>query len=231
MSFLIAPTEPVEIKALGVVSSVPEQLGVDVLWSSPHGLCGVQRKTVSDLIASVRDQRLGKELEQMTKLAMRGLIVEGTPQWTRDGSYLGFGQQKWSQKHHRGVLMSAQMRGVIVLGTASHLETLDAIIQMEEWSKREQHVSSLLYRGNGKGDDWGDLSHRATAVHFLSGCPGLGVELAGRIFDHFGCVPIGLTVTREQLLEVKGLGKKKVDQIMSVLKGGPVTTVTGDDHA
>lgn len=227
MSFLISPAEPLEIKALGTVSPVPEKVGVDILWSSPHGLCGAQRKTVSDLIASVRDQRLGKELEQMRKLAMRGLIIEGHPQWTRDGHLLSqYGN--WTQKHHRGVMMSAQVKGVIVLTTRDHLETLDAVTQMEEWSKREEHVSSMLYRGNGKGDDWGDLSHRATAIHFLSGMPGLGVELAGRLFDHFGKVPFGWSVTREELLEVKGIGKKKVDALYSVLKGGPVTSVTGE---
>lgn len=225
MGYLVAPTEPDEIKVLGTVSSVPEAVGCDILWSAPMGLCGVQRKQLNDLIASVRDQRLGKELEQMQKLAMKGLIVEGAPQWTRDGSLLAQ-HTKWSQKQHRGVLMSAQLRGVIVLTTRDHLETLDAVVQMEEWSRKEEKVSSLLYRGNGK-DEWGDLSHRATAVHFMSGLEGVGIELAGRIFDAFGCVPLGWTVSREDLLTVKGIGKKKVDSLLRVLKGGPVTNVTG----
>lgn len=217
--YLIAPTEPKEIAALGQTSSMPEMVGADILWSGRHGLCGVQRKTIPDLIASVRDTRLGKEFEQMQRLAFRGLVVEGNPQWTRDGDLLD-NHSRWTMRQHRGVLMSAQVKGIVVLTTRNHLETLDAVTQMTEWSNKEDQVSSMLYRGNGKGDGWGQLTDRSTAIHFLSGIPGMGVELAARLFDQFGRVPITWSVTREELLEVPGLGPKRVDQLLKVLSDG-----------
>lgn len=216
MSFLISPTEPRQIQAMGVTSSIPERLGVDILWDGRLGLCGVQRKTVSDLIASVRDGRLGKEIEQMERLTFKGFVVEGRPQWTLDGELLGdYG--RWSEKQHRGVLMSVQSRGIITLHSDGHLGTIRVVEHMAEWSRKEMSESSMLYRGNGRGDNWGQMTDRSTGVHFLSGIPGIGVELAGRIFDHFGRVPISWSVTPQELMEVKGLGKKKVAQLVKVL--------------
>lgn len=227
MTYLISPAEPLEIRALGQSSPVPEMLGCDIVWSGRKGLCGVQRKTIPDLISSVRDNRLGREFEQMERLVLRGLVVEGSPHWTRDGELLGqYGT--WSLKQHRGVLMSAQVKGVIVVTTANHLESLDAIVQMQEWSLRDETVSSLLYRGNRR-NEWGNLDDRTTACHFLSGIPSIGLEIAGRIFDHFGRVPISWDVTAEELSQVKGIGKKRAEQLTKVLGTKTRYLVTGAD--
>lgn len=215
-SFLIAPSEPPEIAHIGQTSSVPEQLGVDILWSGSHGLCGVQRKTVADLIASARDTRLGREFEQMQRLAFRALVVEGTPSWTRDGELLG--RQNWTLKNHRGVLLKAQTMGVLVLTSRDHMDTIAVIEHLVEWSEKEERTSTMLARGNGKGDAWGKLTDKATAVHFLSGIPGFSTVLAERVFDHFGRVPIVWDVTKDELLEVHGVGKKKVDQLLKLLE-------------
>lgn len=225
--FLIAPTEPPEIQVLGTRSPVPESVGCDVLWAGRNGLCGVQRKTVSDLIASVQnDDRLGKEFEQMRKLAWKGLVVEGTPQWTRDG-YLLDGHKSWSAKQHRGVLMSAQMKGVVVVQSRNHLDTCDAIHHMYEWSNKQDHASSLLYRGNGKSE-WGELTDESTAVHLMSAFPGIGTELARRIFQAFGRVPIQWSVSEEELAAIHGIGKKKLESLMKLMS---VTNVTeGSDE-
>jgi len=68
---LVAPTEPMTLKALGTVSLVPEDYGSDFLWASPvFGLVGVQRKEASDFVASVMDGRLDKELAQMKQLGL-----------------------------------------------------------------------------------------------------------------------------------------------------------------
>lgn len=219
-SFLVSPTEPLAIRVVGQVSSVPEMLGADVIWKGNAGMCGVQRKTVADLIASVRDGRLGKELEQMSRLSFKALIVEGSPMWTTEGELLdGDVRSHWSQKQHRGVLLSAQLKGVVVLGTRSHVETLDAIVQLAEWSERDEgRPSSLLNRGNGRPDGWGSLSDRGTAIHFLSGIEGVGPELAARIFDRFGRVPISWDCDSEELASVRGIGKKKLEKLLKVLE-------------
>lgn len=187
-----------------------------MLWSGRSGLCGVQRKAVPDLIASVRDGRLGKEFAQMERLTLRGLVVEGSPQWTLDGQLLE-GSTSWSIKQHRGILMSAQLKGIVVLTSRNHLDTLDAIHHMAEWSERDEQVSSLLSRGGPKPDKWGKLTDRATAIHVMSGIPMIGPELAARIFDTFGKVPLQWTVTEEELREVKGLGPKRAKSLMAIL--------------
>jgi ERCC4-type nuclease len=51
----------------------------------------------------------------------------------------------------------------------------------------------------------------------LQGFDGIGPELAERIVDHFGRVPLSWTVGEGELAKVKGLGKKKVAKMVKVL--------------
>lgn len=216
-SFLVAPTERPPISSMGPSSSLPERYGVDVFWTSTDKLtCGVQRKTVSDLVASVRDGRLGREVEQMRALDRQALVIEGTPHWTADGT-LHDQYSKWTQAQHWGVLFSAQEAGVWLADSRTGAETVQRI---EHLAKRWDHpagTSSLLNRAASKHDGWGRMDDRATAVYVLSGLPGIGLELAERIYDKFGRAPISLSCEDDELLEVEGLGPKRLAQIKRAL--------------
>jgi ERCC4-type nuclease len=76
----------------------PERLGADVLWRSPHwGLVGVQRKEAADFVSSVHDGRLAKESQQMSRLGLAVLMLEGRFRWTTDGELAtGYGS-RWSK--------------------------------------------------------------------------------------------------------------------------------------
>src|SRR5512139_620381 len=83
---MIAPTEPAALRALGTVKLTPERFGVDIMWGSTvTGLCGIQRKEISDFFASMTDGRLAKERAQMQGLDLRVLVIEGRPMWTTEG--------------------------------------------------------------------------------------------------------------------------------------------------
>src|SRR5215472_11777188 len=86
---LISPTEPAEFRVLGEVSSVPELYGADFLMYGPKiGRVGVQRKEINDFVASIRDDRLAKEVAQLKSLNVGMLVLEGGVEWTNDGSLL-----------------------------------------------------------------------------------------------------------------------------------------------
>lgn len=213
---LTAPTERPPFSQLGPTSSLPEKFGVDVMWSTRHGTAGLQRKEVMDLVASVRDGRLGKELVQMSSLSVAFLCVEGTPAWDREGN-LQSQHTRWTRRQHWGVMLSIQSQGVMVLETRNALETCSLVEYLCEWSDKEERTSSLLARPGPTKNGWGRMDDRGTAIHVLSGLPGISTELATRMYDAFGRAPIGLTVTKEQLLAVDGLGPKRVDSIVKAL--------------
>lgn len=155
----------------------------------------------------------------MERLVFRGLVIEGHVQWTRDGEFLGDYSGGWDLKKHRGVLMRVQSKGVMVLDSRNHLDTLDAVTHMAEWSEKEENqVSSLLQRG-GPRSEWGTHTDRDTAVWILTSIGGIGRELAARIFDHFGRVPISWDADRTELAKVPGLGPKRLDALFKSLPG------------
>lgn len=64
---------------------------------------------------------------------------------------------------------------------------------------------------------WGTPTNREFAVYVMSSLPGVGVELAGRIWEHFGRIPFVWEVSVEELCEVQGIGKKKAEKMIAAL--------------
>jgi len=105
----VSPAEPSAIRTHFEVSSVCEQHGADFMFSSPHGMIGVQRKEVRDLVASIRDDRIAREIGQSRQLAQLVLIVEGDWKWKRNnesGRVDGFTRQQFD-----GLMLSFQSHG------------------------------------------------------------------------------------------------------------------------
>lgn len=216
---LIAPSEPPLIKALGTVSSTPEKYGADILWAerAVSGLIGVQRKEVSDLIGSVQDGRLNKEIVQMRACHLAFLIVEGHPHWTSDGT-LVHRWARWTRGQHYSLLRSVQTRGIVVEYTETTADTVGRIEDIHRWAAKADHTS-LDRRPKPGPDEWGKVTDRGWGLHLLQSVPGIGPKQAELIWDHFGKVPVGLSVTREDLAAIKGLGPKRVDSMFKAFGG------------
>ena len=212
MAILIAPTEPSRLKAIGTVSSVPETFGADIMWSCAQvgGLVGVQRKELRDLIASVHDGRLAKEVQQLSRVAYACLIVEGQPRWTNDGALVD-PYTKWTKHSHRSLLRSVQARGIEVCVSDSVTDTVMAVMELAEYLKKETH-DALDRRPKPRGE-WGDPTEKDFAMHVLQSAPGVGPKMAGAIYDHFDGVPIGWTITRDELEEVAGIGPGRASKL------------------
>lgn len=216
---LVAPTEPHALKKLGTVSSRPERMGVDFLFSAGGQWCGVQRKEISDLIASVHDGRLQREAAQMQGLSKRMLVVEGKLQWTMDGVLMGKGfGRDWTLQMHRGILWSLQDRGIWVAGSDDHNGTASCILHFEAWCKKAKHTA--LTRRPGPESLWGSPDNRDFGMHLLMGIDGIGPEMAGAIYDEFGGVPMAWTVGEDDLTRIKGIGKVKAGKLLAALRHG-----------
>jgi ERCC4-type nuclease len=217
---LVAPTEPEELRAIGVTSLIPERFGVDVMFGSTLGLIGIQRKTVTDFLASLHDGRLQKELFQMQRLCVRVFILEGLLKWTEDrlGLLVGVNQIRWSRAQHLSVLWSIQSRGIWVTQTDSLRDTVDTIWELRRWAGKTKH-DSLLHRPGPASSPgvWGKPDCRDYAIWVLQGFDGIGPELAGRIFDHCDGLPLRWTLDAKEMQEIRGIGAGKAGALMEML--------------
>jgi ERCC4-type nuclease len=213
--FLVAPTEPAELRRLGVVSGVPERHGCDVVWTaSSGGFAGVQRKTLGDLWASVRDGRLSREVAAMAgaDLALTVLVIEGRLRWSASGVLATGGGAPLSRDQLRGLVLSLQRRGVVVLHTDDVGDTVGAIGHVRRWFDKATH-DSLDLRPSAPAPP----GTRAWGVHLLQSFPLVGPTVAGNVVDHFGGVPLAWTRTLDELAGVRGVGTKRAAALWTAL--------------
>lgn len=213
---LVAPSEPRTIKTLGKSSSVPEKWGADILFPAGGGLVGVQRKELSDLIASVQDGRLAKEVGQLQQVGRAVLIVEGRPKWSSDGVLLRDYGFPWTRQAHRNLMYSVQSHGIWVEQTDDANDTVAAVLNLHEYLRKPKHHG--LVRRPGPVSPWGKASNKEWLVHFLQGLEGVGPELAENLVAHFGGrSPIEWRVGEDELKQVKGVGPKRAKSMVEAL--------------
>lgn len=213
---IISPTEPPRLRALGTTSLLPERNGVDVIWGSRGGLYGIQRKEISDLIASKNDGRLSKELAQMASLEQAMVVVEGRLNWTSDGHLLMEGWSDITQRQFHAMLWSVRSRGVWVERTDGLDHTIRLVQWFSDWSRKERHSGM---RGRpGPESNWGHTSDREWGIHLLSGMEGIGTITAAAIYDFFGRTPLRWDVDEKGLMEVPGIGRKRASMLIRALQ-------------
>jgi ERCC4-type nuclease len=219
---LVSPAEGPLLRKLGETSSLPEQMGADFLLTTQAGFVAVQRKEVRDLVASIRGDRIARELGQATACAHAVLIVEGDWAWTQAGesrSVPGFLRAQYD-----GFCLSMQVSHKwTVLTSDSMAGTARLVRQVESWFQKTSHTS-LAGRPNHRGA-WGTTRNRDFAVHLLQSFDGIGVEQAGRIWDHFQGVPLAWTVDKDAMMQVPGIGTGRAEKLMGALEAP-----TGEDE-
>jgi ERCC4-type nuclease len=213
---LISPTEPLALRKLGRLSNLPEQYGVDYLYS---GMVGVQRKEVKDWVASVRDGRWAKESLQMKSLRIGILLIEGNLKFSSEGQLMIERLSSYSRQEHQGRLLSINLTGIWTYTTSTMEDTSSFVVGMENWLQKETHQSIMQGRPSPPKNDWGTVSSKDWVVWLLTSLPGISTELAGRIYDRYGC-PLQWKVDELDLTEVDGIGKVKAKKLIGALDGG-----------
>lgn len=224
---LVSPAEPASVKECMDVafrdgwesSSLTERYGVDFLWRTRGTYWGIQRKAVPDFLASMRDGRVTREVAQMrTKVSMPMLVIEGRMEWSMDGQLLGT-RYDITRDQWRALMFSLASQGVTVETTHTPAQTVEFVVAFSRWTEKAKHTS-LTARPKLVDAPWGKPGNRDWGVFLLQGFDGIGPEVAGAIYDHFGGLPLEWTVTEKELLAVPGLGKGRVKKLMELLKEG-----------
>jgi DNA excision repair protein ERCC-4 len=216
---LVSPTEPLHVRAMGKVSSTPENSGCDVLIVSRRKKLGIQRKRFpEDLIASLEDGRLSDQLTKMASLDRACVVLIGYPRFTGDGElvYNSYSQRTWTFGSIWGAVASMALEARVgTFWVRDEQEFVALMGVLEGWNGRERHTT-VSTRSRPKAKGWG-ISRKVQEAHFLQGLPGVGPELAERIVERFGGLPLKWAVTPTEMMTVPGVGKQKVEKMREMV--------------
>lgn len=219
MTFLVSPAEPQALRDMGTSAPVAEDYGADVLIPGNGFFLGVQRKVFpGDFLSSLYDGRLSTSLVKLSKCEVRVLILEGRQNWTTSG-FLVSDYQQFSRTQLRNLLMSAHFElGVHTIATDSLMDTQDVLRDLVRWAAKDRH-DSLFSRPGGKDPHKRVWSNRDKGLFMLQGIEGVGPELAGRIYDHFGRLPLKWDCDIEELRAIPDFGGGRANMVWQAVGG------------
>lgn len=211
-------------------SGIPESRGVDYVWEHNDTWHGVQRKELSDFLASLQDGRLAKEIGQMrASITMPMLVIEesaGQPQWAHPheldgGTWAGYTGRPITWAALQKILLTIRAQGIGIAATSGPRQTAQWIVAMRDWSMKETH--SIKGRPTPK-DDWGNATNRDWQMHLLTALDGIGPKTANAILDHLGESPIKVTVDEQTLCQIPGIGAVTARRIIHSINGPSEST-------
>lgn len=218
---LVAPTEH-RLASLGESSALPEQMGSDFLLFTRHGLVGVQRKEVKDLVASVHDGRFQREMAQLVSsdLHQAVLLIEGDFQFGTNGESLALRHTRWTRASFHGIELSTQQLGIWVVRTDGLDDTASWLTQAESWFDRADHVS-LAVRPKAPRGVWENPDY-----HFWSAVlqcfPGISAVTARAIWERArddGVDLLAWQVDETWFKTVPGVGPKRAAVLAGAFNG------------
>jgi len=223
-----SPTEQSpHLTTLGPTSPLCESNGCDFLSISPTARVGFQRKEINDFFNSLVDGRLQKELAQIEAsliLTQAVLIIEGPISFTTEGSLLSTSYSQVTRAQLRSIEAGIQLRSIVVVHTDSTKDTASAITSLAIYFGKANHTA--LDRRPKVSSGWGRTTTRAFASHLLQSFPAVGPQVADRIYQHFGGVPIAWTCTAEDLMAVPGIGRRTAERLIAALAPIPMDTAS-----
>lgn len=162
----------------------------------------VERKSATDFISSVMEGRLFDQLARILIEHERAIVlVEGSLYETRSAI---------SPEAIDGALSYISLlSGASLMVSPSLARTPFLLHRMALHLQHGLGYVVPLRSGKPKGP--------AISQYLLEGLPGVGPSLARALIDHFGTPRAVFSASREALLQVKGLGPKSADTILSAL--------------
>ncbi len=162
----------------------------------------VERKTVGDFESSIINGRLFdqiKRLKESYQFSM--LIIEGDSSEFRLGSMVMNGTIAALYIDH----------GIVALSVRNAKETAEIMTSI---ARREQQESSREPSAKG---GMRAFTPEQLQQRIVGNLPGVGPKIAKMLLEHFGSVKNVFNASKEELMKVDKIGKKKAEQIHSAM--------------
>jgi ERCC4-type nuclease len=153
------------------------------LTCSDGNIVAVERKTASDFLNSLRDERLLPQLIRLREvspwayLALVGTILPGT-----DGSAIVDGRQTgWKYASVAGALLTIQEIGISVLHVSNDTDLEAALVRLANRDRGELHIAPAR-----------DSAIIGEAESIVSALPGIGIDRAHTLVEVTGSAAASL---------------------------------------
>lgn len=169
----------------------------------------VERKTISDLSASIKDGRLFQQAGKLVSLPMQSVIIlEGTSNMIRSYGL--------SPEAIQGALVSLSLIFKIPLLRSRNPEEtarliLYAVRQVQLYGCKQNIPRPFLYSRRLK-----DKYKRQ--IHVLQGLPGVGIARASLLLNKFGTLKAIFNAPVKELEQIPGIGKNTANQINRIIE-------------
>lgn len=162
----------------------------------------IERKTYSDMVSSIMDGRIFAQIRELSNNFEKPVVlIEGFE------CFIGFNENALF-----GALSAIAIDfGVPIIWTKNKMESAKFIYQA---AKREQITIKrpVPVRVNKKGRNL-----REEQEILISGLPTVNSVLSKRLLEKFGTPKKIFNATKEELMEVDGLGEKKAERFINLI--------------
>lgn len=202
----VSAAEPAPLRALGTYDVRVEQWGVDFVLFTDRGLVGIQRKAYGDLLASLRGDRIARELAQIvdSPLVETRFVLEGTD---RDLAKCA----RYAPSFRYEVMGFTEMlsaRGIGWAHTRDVEETAGYLTRLKVWVEDEAHADRRLVVPKPRGS--------SSLERLLMQLPGCSLTRA-RIIAGAHPKALGWGITYDDLIALDGIGPKTARRLMESL--------------
>jgi Fanconi anemia group M protein len=168
------------------------------------GRVAVELKTVPDFVASIIDGRLLEQVRDLKKNFERAvLVIEGEEDI--------YSVRKVHANAIRGMLSCIVLDfGIPVLYTKNPKDTAGLLAVMAQREQNKERDFSYHERK--------PHSLKEQQEFFISSLPGIGVQTAKLLLEHFGSIKALVESNREELVAIKGVGDKTADRLISLFE-------------
>ncbi|MGC9310343.1 MAG: ERCC4 domain-containing protein [Candidatus Aenigmatarchaeota archaeon] len=162
----------------------------------------IERKTYADIISSIMDGRLFRQAKEMVSAFERPIIlIEGFE------CFVGYNENMLF-----GALSALSIDfGISTVWTRNKMESAKFICTA---AKREQLERNRAFPIRVKKRC---KNLKDEQMHLIAGLPSVNSKLSVRLLDKFGTPRRVFNATKEELLEIEGLGEKKAARFLDLL--------------
>jgi ERCC4-type nuclease len=218
---MITTNEPKKIKK--ILSDLIElPMGYDIKLLTRVGAIGVERKKLpGDLLASIDDGRLGREIVAMREdTVIQVVLLHGKLKYNQDKTvYVGAKRKThWTEYGINNMLRTIEyVEGCYLEYAKNDTELVTVLQELQDYMDKGKHLS--LKGRPGIQKEWIVPTRQERVMYFYQGLPGIRVVRARYIQEKFPN-PIDLFgATVQDICKVPGIGKSTATDIYKFIRG------------
>lgn len=223
MNGLITTNEPKDIKRL-FPDLIQCPMAFDIkLYTKSGPVCIERKKVPGDLLSSVSDGRLFREILAMREEGkINVVIIHGKCKYNRQNQLmLGnnlYPGKPWTRRAINNIIRTIQYVEQCYVEFAEDRPKLyDVVEELQDYLDKSNHVSMRCRESIQT--QWIHPTYEERVIHFYDGLPGISVVIAKSMAKFFPTPLMLYGASIEQIEEVPKIGKQKATVIYNFLRG------------